>query len=485
MTLDELCQEVDQIKIPEEFQRLAISGIKTDSRNIELDNLFVCVNGEGLNGSFFIEDAIEHGAKAVIVENGLDLASMCEGVALLECEDPKKILPILLNRFYADPSQKISVIGITGTNGKTTTSYLIESIYHQAQKLCGVIGTVNYRFDGKVFPAKNTTPGLADNFVYLQKMIDHDVCVCIMEVSSHALMQDRVDGITFDQAVFTNLTSDHLDYHHNQEDYFLAKARFFDGSVDIKNAIINNDDPYGKRLKDIVSGSILTYGIDADADVKAEVLNMSLKGSRFILIYDERDVEIQTSLIGKHNIYNILAAASVCLKEGFQINDIKSGIESLSDIPGRLERIEEAEDVFVFVDYAHTEDALKNVLHGIRKAGATRILTVFGCGGDRDKTKRPKMAAIVEELSDFAIVTNDNPRTEDPDVIKEDILKGFSGNQYEVILDRAQAIEKVLQMANKGDCVLIAGKGHEDYQIFKDETIHFDDREVVRNYLKG
>lgn len=483
MRLEELCRGLALIDVPQEFYDLDILRIQTDSRCITSGDLFVCLTGEKDDGSSFIGQAVDRGARAVLAPRGVEFSQDHHNIALLKCDQPKEQLPILLNRFYHDPSRKLTLIGITGTNGKTTTSYVIESIYHSAGKLCGVIGTVNYRFGGKVFSAKNTTPGLVDNVFYIQQMCDAGLSACVMEVSSHALVQDRVKGLKFDEAVFTNLTSDHLDYHKDQESYFLAKSRFFDGSMIIENAVINIDDDYGMRLVDVVSEKVLTYGIARPADIQAKDIKMTLVGSQFTLVYNGSKLSIVTPMIGKHNIYNILAAAGVCVRQGFSLNDIKKGIELLSGVPGRLERIEDEKGRFIFIDYAHTEDALQNVLRSIKDIAPARILTVFGCGGDRDKTKRPKMAAAVQQFSDLAIVTNDNPRTEDPQAIKNDILKGFSGNCYEVVLDRAQAIKRALDLAKPNDCVFIAGKGHENYQIFKDETISFDDREVVKGFL--
>ena len=361
MLLSKLFQNIDSLTISDGFQDLDIKKIVTDSRDAIEGAMFVSLKGETQDGNAFIEDAVQRGARVVIAQCGVLFGNEDGNIAMIDHDDPGKILPILLNRFYDNPCQKISLIGITGTNGKTTGTYLIESIYRQAGKSCGVIGTINYRFAGKTFPAKNTTPGLADNFYYIDQMIKEGVDACVMEVSSHALVQGRVNGFCFQEAVFTNLTGDHLDYHHTQEEYFLAKAKFFDGSVDIKNAILNSDDPYGERLKNISVSSVATYGISKESDMKAEEIDLSLEGSKFILAASGEKVSVQTPLIGKHNIYNILAAASVCLKEGFSLDDIKGGIESLYVIPGRLERIEEVEDIFVFVDYAHTEDALKNV----------------------------------------------------------------------------------------------------------------------------
>ncbi len=460
-----------------------IVSIVTDSRRVDKNSLFICLAEKLQDAQRFIRDAIDQGAQGVIVRQGFDVHY---GQAwVVTHPDPKKILPILLNRFHDNPSQKISLIGVTGTNGKTTTAYLVESIYRHAGKQCGVIGTVNYRFADQVFEAKNTTPGLVDNFAYMAQMVAAGMDACVIEVSSHALVQGRVDGLTFREAIFSNLTSDHLDYHKTRDEYFLAKAKFFDGTVDIQTAVVNTDDEYGRRLIAMTTAPVITYAIDQTADICARDISLALDGSRFTMTTPSGLVEITTPLIGRHNVYNILAAASACMAEGFSLDQIQRGVSLLQGVPGRLERIEGAKGFFVFVDYAHTEDALKNVLESIRGTGPARILVVFGCGGDRDKTKRPKMAAVVEQWADFAVVTNDNPRTEDAQSIIEDIQKGFRKDRYTVMFDRAEAIQHVLRLVRPGDCVLIAGKGHEDYQIFHDRTIHFDDREVARSFLKG
>ncbi|HSV43622.1 MAG TPA: UDP-N-acetylmuramoyl-L-alanyl-D-glutamate--2,6-diaminopimelate ligase [Candidatus Bathyarchaeia archaeon] len=475
----------DLIVIQEEWQGTEISSIETDSRRAHSGALFVCLKGPKQDGHAFVNDAIQKGCRAILVDPAHASNLTLTGVCLLAHADPVKILPVLLNRLHHQPCETVHVIGITGTNGKTTTTYLVEAIYESAGRRCGVIGTVNYRFAGKVLAAKNTTPGVVDNFSHLSQMREAGMEACVMEVSSHALVQRRVAGLCFQEAVFTNLTSDHLDYHETQEDYFLAKALLFDGSYEVRQAIINIDDPFGPRLTKMSAVPVITYGIAAEADIRAVQMKMDLSGSRFDLVTPQGMIAMTTPLMGKHNVYNILAAAGISLNEGFSLKDIQQGVAQLAGVPGRLERIDQGQPFSVFVDYAHTEDALQNVLMSIRELKPSRILVLFGCGGDRDKIKRPKMAAVVERYADVAIVTNDNPRTEDPQAIVEDIKRGFQKTNYEVVLDRELAIQKILNSAGPGDCVLIAGKGHEDYQIFKDRTIHFDDREICRFILKG
>ena len=388
-----------------------------------------------------------------------------------------------MGRFYGNPSQAVKTIGITGTNGKTTVSYVIEAILKQAAKKSGVLGTINYRVGNKILPSVNTTPGLIDNQQFLFDLAKQNIPYCIMEVSSHALDQGRVDMIDFQTAVFTNLTSDHLDYHKNTKNYFQAKAKLFTKLAPRASAVVNVDDEYGRRLVTMTKGKVLTYGWKQKADIAVKNIRPSLSGSTFLLQTPRGAQEIKTPLIGFHNIYNLLAAAGAAYADGISLEDIKTAIEKFSNVPGRLEKIETKRGYHVFVDYAHTEDGLKNVLSSFKEISPARIILVFGCGGDRDKTKRPKMGRIAGELADFTIVTSDNPRSEDPQAIVDQVVKGFSKSVYKVILDREEAIREALRSANKGDIVLIAGKGHEDYQIFKDKKIHFDDREVVRNIL--
>ena len=305
-----------------------------------------------------------------------------------------------------------------------------------------------------------------------------------MEPSPHALEQGRVDAVDFNSAIFTNLTGDHLDYHLDMENYFLAKSLLFSRLSEKASAIINHDDSYGQRLLSLTKGKIITYGLKGSVDVTACDIHLNFSGSSFTLQSPMGQVAVKTPLIGKHNIYNILAATAAALAQDVPLNEIQKGIECLTFVPGRLEKIHDSRDFHVFVDYAHTEDALRNVLMALRDVGRHRIILVFGCGGDRDKTKRPKMGRVASQLADFSIITSDNPRGEDAQAIVDEIISGVSGSQYTVILDREKAIHKALSLAEKNDIVLIAGKGHEYYQIFQDKTIDFDDREVVRKHLK-
>ncbi len=483
MKLQELLIKTDVVGVESNFSTLDVLSVTADSRKTVVGSLFVALPGPKTHGEKFITEAIAGGAKVIVSRKILDSHIIPDGVLNLVVEDPQKFLGTVLKNFYHEPSKSLKLIGITGTNGKTTITYLLESLFAAAGKSCGVIGTINHRFDGKVFKAANTTPGLVDNFALVAQMSEGGVSYCAMEVSSHALDQRRVEGLGFRYAIFTNLTSDHLDYHKTRENYFLAKSKLFTSLEITGRAIINIDDEFGTRLKKMTSAPVWTYGIKTAADFCAHKIELGFEGSRFDLVTPIGSIEIQTKLIGLHNIYNILSVAAVGVGEGLSLELIKKGIESLFQVPGRLERIEAGQNFHVFVDYAHTEDALRNVLSSIRAVKKARVIVVFGCGGDRDKTKRPVMASAVDELSDFTIVTSDNPRSEDPEQIIREIIVGFKRENFKVVVDRKEAIAQALALAQENDVVVIAGKGHEDYQIFKDQTIAFDERGIVREIL--
>jgi UDP-N-acetylmuramoyl-L-alanyl-D-glutamate--2,6-diaminopimelate ligase len=372
---------------------------------------------------------------------------------------------------------------VTGTNGKTTITYLLESILAAAGKSSGVIGTVNYRVGGRIIPSKNTTPGVLDNQMFLADLRREQVSHAVMEVSSHALAQGRVDKIDFRSAIFTNLTGDHLDFHGSMENYFEAKSRLFTGLPADSYAIINIDDAWGPRFLRMVRAKSLTYGIDRASDVQAKAPRYGLKGSHFKVAFPGGVVEIRTVFTGKHNVYNILAAFAAALGEGIAPELIKKGIESLKNVPGRLERVDAGQDFFVFIDYAHTHDGLKNVLEALRDVPHKKLIVVFGCGGDRDRTKRRLMGAVACSLADLSILTSDNPRSEDPRAIISEIIPGFTKNNYEVVVDRHEAIRRALSVARAGDIVLLAGKGHETYQVLKEGTIDFVERDIVENLI--
>ncbi len=485
MKLKDLLEDIVEADICEHFALKDIRAIACDSRCVVQGGLFVTLPGTKTHGIHFIDEAIQKGAAVIVSEHEFvsQISLQDKNVCVLGVNEPSKVLKEILVRFYGHPSQKVQTIGVTGTNGKTTITYLLESILTQTQERCAVIGTVNYRIGKKVLPSKNTTPGLVENQIYLSELAEEGIKYCMMEVSSHALNQGRVELIDFSTAIFTNLTGDHLDYHRDMEQYFQAKSILFKRLSAQANAIINTDDGYGQRLIEMTKGRVLTYGIIRPADVRAVDIQMRLTGSQFTVIFPEGSCTIKTRLTGQHNIYNILACAASAFAQGINLDQIKNGVEALRLVPGRLEKMEGPVDFHVYVDYAHTEDALKNVLTSIKKVSSSKIILVFGCGGNRDKTKRPQMGKAASLFADWSIVTSDNPRQEDPEAIIEEISQGFIKENYEVLADRQEAITKALSLAQKNDVVLIAGKGHENYQIFKDQTIHFDDGEVVRNYF--
>lgn len=360
---------------------------------------------------------------------------------------------------------------------------MIEAILHEAEKDCSVIGTVNYRIGERVLPAINTTPGLVDNQQLLSDIVKEGVEYCVMEVSSHALDQGRTDLIDFSTAVYTNLTSDHLDYHKTIDRYFAAKAKLFINLNIQAKSIINVDDDHGSKLFSKTNSQILTYGIHRNAEVMAHDIQSDISGTEFKLICDEGEVVIRTNLVGNYNVSNILAASAYAISEGIGLDKIKKGVERFEFVPGRLEHIDYGQDYSIFIDYAHTQDALENVLQMLKNTSDARIILVFGCGGDRDRTKRPAMGKIASQFADVTIVTNDNPRSEDPEFIIDEIISGFENDDYIKIIKRKDAIRKALDMAEHGDIVLIAGKGHEDYQIFKDQTVQFNEREIIKSYI--
>ena len=483
MRLRQLLEGLYLDSVDSRFQDLEIEAIACDSRKVTKNSIFAALSGVTCDGADFIDKAIDRGASTIITSRKLDEAARYPNTCFIYVDDPHRFLRDIVKRFYNDPSRNLRIIGVTGTNGKTTVTYLIESILHQAEKACGIIGTVNYRIGENILPAGNTTPGFLEIHQLLAQMVEQGAEYCIMEVSSHALDQGRVDGLDFHTAVFTNLTSDHLDYHHTRENYFAAKAKLFVGLSSQAHAVINADDVYGKKIFSKTKANILTYGIDENADVMARDIEMDLSGTKFKILCPEGEIIIRTKLVGKYNVANILAAFSAGLAGKIGLEKIKNGIESLTLVPGRLETVDCGQDFAIIIDYAHTADALENVLTAIRHAMDTKIILVFGCGGDRDKTKRPVMGKIASQLADFSIVTSDNSRSEEPEAIIKQIVEGFENDHYEIIVNREEAIRKALGMAHRGDVVLIAGKGHETYQIFKDKIINFDERKVIRQFI--
>ncbi|MCX5710169.1 MAG: UDP-N-acetylmuramoyl-L-alanyl-D-glutamate--2,6-diaminopimelate ligase [Candidatus Omnitrophica bacterium] len=461
-----------------------VRGISCNSKSVKKDFIFAAIKGNKADGNKFIREAIERGAKVVLSDSVESAKRKTKSAKFIKVKNIRKFLGELAAEFYGNPSDKIKVAGITGTNGKTTITYLLEAVLKRSGKKSAVVGTINYRFNNKVIVSKNTTPGPVDLQQMLSSMLQAKVNYCVMEVSSHALDQERIEGINFHSAIFTNLTQDHLDYHKTIKKYFLAKAKLFKGLSRQAFAVLNNDDRYSARIKKFTRAKVITYGIDQPADVSAKNIRFGTSFTQFNCVYRGKETVFRINLIGKHNVYNALAAIAWSLKAGIGLNKIKEALEEFRVVPGRLERVNTERGFSVFVDYAHTEDALKNIINSLREISANKIIVVFGCGGERDRGKRPKMGRVVTELADFAIVTSDNPRSEDPLSIIRDIKKGIERDNYCVIPERLKAIKQGLAKAGEGDVVLVAGKGHENYQILKDKTIHFDDREAVRLCLR-
>jgi UDP-N-acetylmuramoyl-L-alanyl-D-glutamate--2,6-diaminopimelate ligase len=467
-----------------------ISGVCYDSRKVKKGDLFFALPGHFTDGKKFIADAVKKGAAAVVLEEK-DSSLQIPQIAV---KDIFSFMAEFCAKFYNHPDREMTVIGITGTNGKTTITYMIESILARHGMQCGVIGTINYRYGGQVFDAPNTTPQSADVYRMMRDMADCGIKYLAIEVSSHALALGRVAGIDFDIAVFTNLTPDHLDLHKDIESYFSAKSLLFTGlgkgaKSNMKYAIINADDKYGKKLSKInINAEKKLYGVKSkDIDFKAENIAISSAGSSFDVTLNGITKNISVKHIGLHNIYNSLASLSACVCCGIDFEKAAESLSASPQAPGRLERVGAKNSGFeITVDYAHTDDALKNVLSALKGLKPKRIITVFGCGGDRDRTKRPAMGKTAAELSDFVFVTSDNPRTEDPARIILDIevgIKRAEKKNYKVVVDREQAIKEAVMTAQKGDIVLLAGKGHETYQIIGAEKIHFNDIEIAEKYL--
>jgi len=482
MTIRDILKGID-CKIDRGGLDIGVTGITDDSRFVAPGDLFLAVRGYSVDGHLFINNAIRSGAKAIVAESNFEAP---ETVIKILVKDTRKALSVIASNFYGHPSERLKIAGITGTNGKTTITYILENIIKCSGCEAGVVGTVSHRIKDRVIPSKNTTPGVRDLQKMLREMVEGKVEYAFLEVSSHSLDQGRVEGIEFDAAVFTNITSEHLDYHRNMEDYFKAKAKLFYSLKKDGFAILNADDEKVISLKDSLADNILTYGFSEKADVRAENVRLSLEGSAFKVRTPIGTFDIDTKLVGRHNISNILASVAVSHVFGVDINAVKEGVDSSIGAPGRLERIDQGQPFMVFVDYAHTEDALKNILTLLREVGRRRIITVFGCGGNRDKTKRPAMGKAACSLSDDVVITSDNPRFEPPECIIFDIEKGIEGqfSNYSVEIDRRVAIEKALRMADADDVVVIAGKGHEDYQVIRDKVMPFSDRSVVIDILK-
>lgn len=488
MKLSQLIKElsIQSIHPPKSNLNINIESLTANSEEAKKGALFVAIKGFSSDGHKYIKDVIQRGVKVVVVEKE---ESLSKDIIQLVVSDTREALAHLSCEFFNHPSQKIVLIGVTGTNGKTTSTYLLEAVLKEAHVKPGVIGTINYRYLGKTFEAPNTTPDSLEFQRILHHMQEEGVSHVAMEVSSHALTLKRVDGSHFNVALFTNLTQDHLDFHSDLEDYFQSKRRLFvellPKSKKKTHSVINIDDPYGLRLYEELKNAVVSFSLkNPKADIYTKANEFSLEGITAKIHTPKGDILIQSSLLGEHNLLNILGIIGVSLALDIPLPVIQKGILSTKNISGRLEKVDAGQPFLVLVDYAHTDDALKNVGKALLKLKKNKIITVFGCGGDRDRKKRPLMAKAASQFSDTVIVTSDNPRTEDPQKIIEEILQGLEGiTNYLVEPDRKKAIQKAIDMAEAKDIVLIAGKGHEDYQILGKTKIHFDDRKVAREAI--
>lgn len=482
MKLSELCSCLKDHKSCD-FVEKEVYGITHDSRKVKGGYLFVAIKGHKVDGHDFVVDAIEKGAIALVGEKKIDVTPRIPWIIV---SNTRSALAALSCRFYGGPSSQMTVVGITGTNGKTTTSYLTKSIIEASGDKAGLIGTIQYQIGNRVIPAQETTPESVEIQSYLSEMLKSGIKYAVIEASSHALSQHRLDGVRFSSAIFTNLSIDHLDYHGNIRNYRAEKLKLVKGLGKEAFAILNADHNASKHFAECTKSQVVWYGIKKkDADVTAEIIHMGADVTRLLLNSPWGKIPINVKLAGKHNIYNALAAAANALALGFKIDTIKAGIESLSVVPGRLEKVDCGQDFQVYIDFAHTHQALQVVLSTLREITTGRIILVFGCGGDRDRKKRPKMGHIAEKYADLSWITSDNPRSEDPHSIISEIQKGIRNQGcFRVQADRKIAIEEAISEAKKGDVVIIAGKGHEQYQITKGTISPFDDREIVRQILQ-
>jgi UDP-N-acetylmuramoyl-L-alanyl-D-glutamate--2,6-diaminopimelate ligase len=470
----------------------AVESIAYDSRRVQRDGLFVALRGEKSDGHDFIGQAIEKGATVIVAERADNPAATGSRATRVLVEDTRSAMADLSARFFNYPARKLKLAGVTGTNGKTTTTFLLKHICERAGVRCGLLGTVRYEIGERILPAARTTPESLDLQELLAQIRDAGCKAAAMEVSSHALAQERTRGLEFDVAVFTNLTQDHLDYHGTMENYFEAKAKLFDQLPQQERkkkavAVVNIDDRYGQKLATRIGSkvSLVTFGTGVKADYRASNYRMEFGGTSFQLDARGKSYLVRVPLIGRFNVANSVAALAAANALGIGIREAVVSLGKSPQVPGRLEMVPAKRQFQVFVDYAHTPDALLNVIKTLRELDPQRLIVVFGCGGNRDREKRPLMGEVVDQKADYAIITSDNPRKEEPDKIIADVEKGFRGTQFEKIIDRAAAITRAIELAQPRDIVLIAGKGHENYQEFADHTVPFEDIQVARRAIES
>lgn len=487
MKLIDLLNELPSKTIVGDPSEIDITGLVYDPLRVKPGFLYVAINIytqldkiEIPDGHDVVDDAIKNGAAAVVLQKDMDVP---DSVVKIVVPDSRYALALLANKFYDYPSRDIRMIGITGTNGKTTTTHIVESILMQKYRV-GLIGTLYYKINGKIHKSKDTTPEPPDLQEIFTHMKNEKVQYCAMEVSSHGIEFFRVQGVVYDAAVFTNLTQDHLDFHKTLENYRNTKLKLFSWLKEDDYAIVNIDDSSASYFMGATKGKILKYGIKNPADISAKNIEMTIKGMKFTLVTPDGEIDVMPKLVGTFNIYNILAAVAVSWSEGFDLETIKKGLEENIKVSGRFELVDKGQDFSVVVDYAHTPDGIENVLKLAQDLKPHRVITVFGCGGDRDKEKRPIMGEIVSRFSDHFVITADNPRNEDPQRIADDIKRGIQHKDYEEIPDRYEAIKYALKEAQPGDLVMLLGKGHETTQTLKNKTIHFNDVEVAEEILQ-
>lgn len=474
MNLDNLLKDLN---LSETYNE-EINEIQYDSRKVTKGDVFVAIKGFSVDGHKFIDKAIESGAKVIVGEDDITV----ENALYIRVKDSRKALAILAKNYFDNPQKKMKIIGITGTNGKTTSAFMMKSLLESKGYKVGLIGTICNMIGDKKLKTERTTPESLELYKLFSDMVEENIDYCVMEVSSHSLALDRVYGIEFSTGVFTNLTVDHLDFHKTLENYFNEKKKLFKVS---KNKVVNVDNKYGIELKSDYKDA-LSYSIDKDGDLNATNMHISSKGVKFDATYRDEKEHISISIPGKYNVENALGVIGAAITEGMTLSEIAEGMKVLKSVPGRCELVSFGENIpfDIIVDYAHTPDGLENIIKTLKELTEGRLITIFGCGGDRDKSKRPIMGKIATELSDIAIVTSDNPRTEEPGEIIKDILAGIDNDNYIVEENRLEAIKKGILMAKEKDVLLIAGKGHEDYQILKDKTIAFDERVIVKELIK-
>jgi len=481
--LARISPRLEGLSVPEGGGSVTVAGVSSDSRRIRPGELFVVVHGAVEDGAAYAADAVAAGASVLVASQKAAGALTVHGVPVVTVEDPRVALPAIAAAFHDHPARSMTMVGVTGTNGKTTVTYLVRAILDHAERgPTALFGTIAHEWGDRVIPALNTTPGPAELHAMLGAARDAGCAAVALEASSHALHQRRVEGIAFSAAVFTNLSGDHLDYHLSMDAYAASKATLFRGLAPGAVAVVNAEDPFSPTMLRGCEARVIRYGLDApsDPDVTARDVSLSVDGVEFTLVTPEGTAAVKSALLGRYNLMNLLAAAAAATGLGVPVAAVAEGLSSVALVRGRLESVDAGQPFRVLVDYAHTDDAVSNVLRNLRGVVTGRVIAVLGCGGDRDRTKRPRMARAAAELADLCWITSDNPRTEDPQAIIDDMLGGVYGaRNVWVEPDRRAAIGRALAAARVGDCVAILGKGHEDYQILGHEKTPFDDREVA------